>query len=537
MSQITGKLIFERYNITLNELLPHMQRGLPATTQGGELVYNIDNPMEGPTQEERFQAGIRYTNTLIKLRNQRVQHYKTILDFSEFLDGYYGISMELSKGGTTSLMKDVESFLFSEKDLLRYLNWPDDVILEPFLFKHLDIDALKIIAGRWAEDYNEKSVRVQTISIHPVAMPIPWAEVLPGQKGPKYAVVFHCPDCTRDDLPNATDSAGEHLQKVLNGEFSPYTDLWCDLTNKSKHLFYRDLFESVYRDTPPDNWISEWRFVLKYSGETIPLDVLPDAGVVLFPAPANMNIQTNETPGSVPTETDLNFCMPKHEAEVITLPIEPDKDLWSFTRKGPMWYISFDGEKEHVADCTPVRRMLPALEQPGVKFRYKKLVRDTGKSKTEPTGVSRRGSIVAEEEGLSVQENGKEKYTQRQIDAMEAGLHLQYKTYLEDQANERDKWLKVKRTAETEYPLMVKETDDGLEVIRSKFEKDSDPDIGKAKKVISRDRITFFDRIKHFQGLHEHMTRYLKIDNGIIYQPPKGSPHWQIIQQNKIEVC
>jgi hypothetical protein len=151
-----------------------------------------------------------------------------------------------------------------------------------FTFKHLDINNLKTIAGRWAADYTEEGARVHTISIHPILLPIPWAEVLPGQKGPKYAVVFHCPDCTRDDLPSNDEPEEEFFQKAIENRFSPYTDLWCDLRNKSKHLFYRGLFESVYRDTPPDNWISEWRFVLKYLGKKTPLDVMEDSGVVLF---------------------------------------------------------------------------------------------------------------------------------------------------------------------------------------------------------------------------------------------------------------
>lgn len=225
-----------------------------------------------------------------------------------------------------------------------------------------------------------------------------------------------------------------------------------------------------------------------------------------------------------------------HEAP--PLPIAADKNKWSFTWKGgPTWDVTFDGEDERVMDRIPVRRMLHVLEQPGVRFGYIHLVRSISKSKTEPAGASRRCSIVAKEEGLSDQENYKEKVTKREIDTMKEVLHLQYKTYLENQENERDKWLKLKRFAEAKYPLMVKETDDGLKVIRSKFKKDSNPDIEKAMKAISRDRITFFNEIKHVQGLYEHMRRYLKIDNGIIYKPPKDSPHWQIIQQNKNEVC
>jgi hypothetical protein len=373
---------------------------------------------------------------------------------------------------------------------------------QPFTFKHLDIDNMKTIAGRWAADYTENGALVNTISIHPVLLPIPWAEVLPGQKGPKYAVVFHCPDCTRDDLPSANDSEEDFLQKVMENDFSPYTNLWCDLTNKSKHLFYRGLFESVYRDIPPDNWISEWRFILKYSGAMFPLDVMADSGVVLFPAPIPMpKSQTEETP----------------KAQIV--PTSPDRKKWSFTLNGPVWDVTFDGEAGPVTDRTPARRMLPALEQPGVKFGYIHLIQMTTKSGEE--------TQTAPPNGLSIQTGSEDILTRRDLETWQAAVNLQRKRYKENPEAERDRWNQFKATIESSGYHLI-ETEDSVKIKESKWKADVDRKHKNAGDAVSKNRTEFLKMIQHLPKLHDHMERFLKLENGLIYNPPNGSPLWEI---------
>ncbi|MDY0222537.1 MAG: hypothetical protein RBR67_15505 [Desulfobacterium sp.] len=285
-------------------------------------------------------------------------------------------------------------------------------------------------------------------------------------------------------------------------------------------------FIHVYRGCPPDNWTKQWLFVPLFKDCLLPDQIQTDESIVLY---SRLAVTLNKI-FDTPMRDDRATW--KEQAEGINNNVSPvtlDKDLWSFTLNGPMWDVTFEGGTGHVEDCTPVRRMLRTLEQPGVKFNYIELSQKAGKSKTEQEGVSLRGDIAAEE-GLSDQENGREKHTKREIDTMVAALYLQYKTYLENQEMERDKWLELKRIAETNYGRVVTETDDGLKVTKSKWGIDSDPDLIKARKAISSNRIEFFNRIQHLQGLHEHMTRFLKIENGIIYTPPEGSPYWQINQ-------
>jgi hypothetical protein len=391
--------------------------------------------------------------------------------------------------------------------------------LKPYSFDDLNINSLQAIAAKWVEDYNEIGAVVQSITIHPMGMPIYLAENLPEKSNrPKYAVIFHCPDCERKDLPSATDSTEEHLRKVIEKEFSPYTDLFLDLQNKSKHLFYNGNLK-LYQGTPPENWLSEWRFVLKYTDNewsTVGADISLGFGLVLFPITDNQSAVKDR--GGVNCTTDQTEK---------TNEATPDKVQWSFNLNGPVWDVMFGGETGYVVDCTPVRRMLRALERPDVKFSYILLSQIAGGTVTEPDGVSCQKGLPLED-NLLMQDDGGSKPTEKEIDTMTAALGLQYKTYLENQEKERDRWLQLKSFAKSKYGLMVTETVEGLNIKKSRWTFENDPQLIKARKAISKNRREFLDRIKHIQGLHEHMTKCLKIKNGIIYTPPEGSPTWQI---------
>ncbi len=111
MSQITGKEILKRKIATLKEILQSMKRGLPATNQDGDQIYDINDFTTGPSQEDRVHATRRYTNRRI----QKPKGQSDRENISEFPDGYHGISMEIPTNpeGQARAMKIVGSLLFS----------------------------------------------------------------------------------------------------------------------------------------------------------------------------------------------------------------------------------------------------------------------------------------------------------------------------------------------------------------------------------------------------------------------------------------
>lgn len=160
--------------------------------------------------------------------------------------------------------------------------------LSPYPFPNLNLSVLRMIAKHWVTDYKEKGLNIAKITIHPRGMPISLKEVLSScSDSRKYVVIFYCPDCTRDDLPSANDSAKEHLKKLMNDEFSPYYDLYMATSGNCDNnsiLFYSS-FPDVYMTHPKENWVCDWQFIMKYQEATIPADVWKETGEVLYPAP------------------------------------------------------------------------------------------------------------------------------------------------------------------------------------------------------------------------------------------------------------
>lgn len=188
-----------------------------------------------------------------------------------------------------------------------------DTQLTPHLFPNLNPSVLESIAAHWVSDYREKDVNIERITIHPRGMPIFLKEVLPnGSDSRKYVVVFHCPDCTRDDLPSANDTAQEHLEKVMNNEFSPYYDLYAATTGSYRNdsiLFYAS-FRDAYTTNPGKNWRHEWQFIMKYQGAVIPADVWKTTGLTLYPG---------QLPRDKPPESE-----PELSVDAVLIQLQPD---------------------------------------------------------------------------------------------------------------------------------------------------------------------------------------------------------------------
>jgi len=155
--------------------------------------------------------------------------------------------------------------------------------MESFYFKELDESILKQIAKKWVEDYAEDQVKIDRITLHPMGMPVGLHAVLRKAKRPVYAILFHCSECSRDDLMLQATTE-EILNRIESGEgFSPYMDLLLATQSRSSDnpLLY-STFPSVYRGITPEKWEQAWRFSMVYRGSVIRADVWEHTGIVLY---------------------------------------------------------------------------------------------------------------------------------------------------------------------------------------------------------------------------------------------------------------
>jgi hypothetical protein len=208
-----------------------------------------------------------------------------------------------------------------------------------------------------------------------------------------------------------------------------------------------------------------------------------------------------------------------HEAP--PLPIAADKNKWSFTLNGPVWDVTFNGEAGPVKDSIPVRRILPALEQPGVKFGYIQLVQMT----SGPGGETQ----TENPDGLSIQTDGEGILTKRDLETWQLAANEQFKRYKENPEAEGDKWNQFKAALQSGGYYVI-ESEESVQVKKSKWKPDIDRQLKKAGGTVSKNRTEFLKKIQHIPKLHDHMERFLKMKNGLIYDPAKGSLAWKIIK-------
>jgi hypothetical protein len=203
------------------------------------------------------------------------------------------------------------------------------------------------------------------------------------------------------------------------------------------------------------------------------------------------------------------------------LPIAADKNKWSFTLNGPVWDVTFNGEAGPVKDSIPVRRILPALEQPGVKFGYIQLVQMT----SGPGGETQ----TENPDGLSIQTDGEGILTKRDLETWQLAANEQFKRYKENPEAEGDKWNQFKAALQSGGYYVI-ESEESVQVKKSKWKPDIDRQLKKAGGTVSKNRTEFLKKIQHIPKLHDHMERFLKMKNGLIYDPAKGSLAWKIIK-------
>jgi len=130
-------------------------------------------------------------------------------------------------------------------------------------------------------------------------------------------------------------------------------------------------------------------------------------------------------------------------------------------------------------------------------------------------------------DGLSIQTGGEGIMTKRDLETWQAAANLQYKRYKENPEAEQDRWNQFKATIESSGYHLI-ETEDSVKIKESKWKADVDRKHKNAGDAVSKNRTEFLKRIQHLPKLHDHMERFLKLENGLIYNPPNGSPLWEI---------
>ena len=388
-------------------------------------------------------------------------------------------------------------------------------------FQELNIHVLQAIAAKWVKDYTRTGAVVQSITIHPMGMPIPLAENLPDrQNRPKYAVIFHCPNCMREDLPSATDSAEEHLWKVIKKEFSPYTDLFLDLQNKSKHLFYNGNFK-LYQGAEPYDWLSEWRFEMKYQDKgmsALGADIDQECGVVLFPA---VEVAQAADLMSYPLPEENN----RSDNNMIQSHMN-DEQSWTFQCIGAQWQITFEGQTYSIKNLKHIRYMLPLIKQPRKPFGCVELCQIIGGANIDYQ--------TDYEDGLEIQ-TSIEKHSEEDKKEMIKMLKSAHRQYLDHPDQNRDTWAKAKKYLEIEYGLCTNDSGKELSFSELKRHKKNDnPILKKAINVVSMNKSRFLSAIKELPSsecLYQHFKQSLLLGDGFVeYSPPDGSPHWKIIE-------
>jgi hypothetical protein len=187
--------------------------------------------------------------------------------------------------------------------------------LKPCSFYTLDIPFLRSIADRWANDYQEEGVLIDRITLHPMGIPPSLKQLLNNPcREQKHAVVFHCPECTSDDVL-IHDTAADILDKISGDGFSPYHALFSatqELVSGSV-LFYES-FENVYLKQPSEDWQKEWRFVLLYSEAIVGCDIWQDTGIELYKAGSVSQAKENHQTANPITDT-ITKRLPEVDSE------------------------------------------------------------------------------------------------------------------------------------------------------------------------------------------------------------------------------
>jgi len=200
-----------------------------------------------------------------------------------------------------------------------------------------------------------------------------------------------------------------------------------------------------------------------------------------------------------------------------------NKSRCFISRNDGTWKIIFDGESDSFKIGKPIQYMAEILKQPhGKTINYIKLAQLVEGTHIENKSI--------ESHDLNIESSGR-KHTARDKEKMRRALGIQYERYLIDPVKEKDNWMKAKEFAQTEYGIIAKDEAGELSFTESKWQNEKNPEYEKVRKTVSANKNRFLKAIKNFSTLHQHFTTYLKAENGITYDPPKGSPTWKIISK------
>ena len=215
--------------------------------------------------------------------------------------------------------------------------------------------------------------------------------------------------------------------------------------------------------------------------------------------------------------------------------VQKNDHIRSFELKGDFWDVTFKGRTVHLNDNKPLRYILEALKHPGDIIRYADIidiVSGTNKThETNDTYSNIANERLEEDEGLIVTNKINDDelidYTERN-----KNLNLLQTHYgkLKNGTEKDKKGIKDGiKYFESEYHIKIIRTKNGLTLGRQISRKH----INNQASIISKALRTVLKNTKvKFPQLHEHFKLYIKLSNGLIYNPSENSPQWEIKDTN-----
>lgn len=196
----------------------------------------------------------------------------------------------------------------------------------------------------------------------------------------------------------------------------------------------------------------------------------------------------------------------------------------AFTLAGSKWFVTFDGDSKIFDDSKGLRYMLEALKYPGQVINYNHIINTVSGALNEITINNDYSNMKAdqlEQEGLS---------TDQQIQDDDFKEQFETLKYLAD-GKQWDSLSKAIPYLEKEFHVTIVKNASGIPI---KWHKKTSKEKSKATKLISEHRTLLLRKVKvAFPALHDHLQKYLKLKQGLLYDPPEGAPLWIIDGTNR----
>ncbi|MBT3388136.1 MAG: hypothetical protein HN417_09400 [Desulfobacula sp.] len=237
---------------------------------------------------------------------------------------------------------------------------------------------------------------------------------------------------------------------------------------------------------------------------------------ILYPCSNNQTSKSVENLKSEETVSQILICendnLEKNESK-------QSQNGFSFTLNEDLWEIQFEDKKVSMIDIIPIRYIVEALKYPGEVLDYSQVV-TTVSGANEALDIDQDHSQMSqaqlEEEGLSIDNISYDNDIQSTFEVL---LELADTCQWE----KLNKGISVfEKTYEAKIILDTKGSP-------SRWRRKTPKQLKKALDLVSKSRKAGVKNFEYkFPALYEHLNKYLKINKGLIYDPPKGFPIWEI---------